>query len=733
MFLLSEALKKYAALLFAAALCAGTVTTASADSFSAEQLAAIPDIPCRTPEETLSGIPDIPVIISSEDEKSEPEIMTETLAVSNQSVNISISFSSDETPDAPETGDTPETDDTPDVPETKDVPLRETISPMGDIPAGQRKKRLGDVDEDSVISSNDALIALRITIFGDGTPVNRALSDTDGDGFITSNDALDILRYSNGFPSEYIDAEKIVDPDGVRWFIGGEGRLFARLPDGSAPEGLVNIGGFVIGFGEDGVLLTGDVTIGGVQYTLTECGVLLDGWQNTEAGISLYSNGTPAEGWADVFDQRFFFRDSAALTGWQTVDGISCYFDDFGAAAKGFTEIDGKTYYFDDSLNRKTGLTDIGGRLYLLFDEGGMAKGWTTVGDSLYYFKENGAAAKGVEKIDGEDYFFEDDSTFESGFIKKEFGTIYKDDYGFMKLGFFSIGDSRYYFAENGAMATGSVTIEGRNYLFGDDGVMITGWYRTGNALSYLLDGETVTGSVTIDGEEYFFENDGILYTGRFLRNGAICFKDDHGVNLTGWQEIDGETYYLGEDGHAATGFTTIEDKLYCFDDNGCMLRSTKADNYRITETGECIKLTTADASTIKYFADDIIESIGANADALCHYVHGHIAYVFVNEPMVYGDPYRAEWDRIAAFGYNKGYGACYHYSALLHVLFQRAGFTSRIVVGTGYYPSLHSYNELLVDGEWVIYDALYDYCAFSIPYTQSLGFTINHLIDFPI
>ncbi len=695
---MNEAYKKYVTLIFTTALAATAFSAAgSADTLSNTELAGIPDIPVLTASDNIESIPELSVTVLPE-EAPEVEIMAESLAKSEPRVSISFSFSQEEetaetadTPEAtsdeaedndstketsdipvvPDTTDTPETADTPDEPETKDEPLKETASPLDDAPEQQKRKRIGDVDLDGEITSYDALTALRIPLFGDGKPVECALSDVDGDGFITSADALEILRFSNGFSSELIDSEAITDENNVKWFTDKDGAVFAFAEDTKLSDGLFNIGGYVVGFGKDGELLTGAADLNGEEYVFTESGVLVNGWQDNAEGKSFFVNGKPLDGWFDAYDQTFLFVNNIAVTGWQTIGEKSCHFDD------------------------------------------------------------NGVAAKGVQTIDGDKYFFEDDGTFETGFIKKEFGTIYKDDYGFMKTGFYTIGDAHYHFADNGVMSTGSETIDGDSYLFGDDGVMITGWYKNGSSRSYLLKGKTATGALTIDGSDYFFEANGIIYTGLYTKEGVTYYKNENGVNQTGWQTIDGEKYYFLDDGKAADGFVTVDGTLYCFEDKGRMLKNTKVGLYTITEDGVCIKLTTVDASTIKYKADDIISQIGTDPTALCMYVHNHVSYYFINEQMVYDNPYNAEWGRIAAFAANKGYGACYHYSSFLDVLFQRAGYTSRIVVGTGYYPSLHSYNELLFDGQWLVYDALYGYCGYSIPYIQSLGFTINHLISY--
>ena len=57
--------------------------------------------------------------------------------------------------------------------------------------------KLGDIDGDTEITGNDALMILRY-VAGAGKNINDAVADVDGDGMITGNDALMILRFVAG-------------------------------------------------------------------------------------------------------------------------------------------------------------------------------------------------------------------------------------------------------------------------------------------------------------------------------------------------------------------------------------------------------------------------------------------------------------------------------------------------------------------------------------------------------
>ena len=77
----------------------------------------------------------------------------------------------------------------------------------------------------------------------------------------------------------------------------------------------------------------------------------------------------------------------------------------------------------------------------------------------------------------------------------------------------------------------------------------------------------------------------------------------------------------------------------------------------------------------------------------------------------------------------NRGYGACYHFSAFMDQLFHAAGYKSRILVGTGNYPSLHSWNQVYINGQWVNYDGVHGYYAVSDAYLRGRTYTFNNYV----
>ena len=765
-------------------------------------VANIPDMPNVTTLRAAANPSNMTRISEVEDVPSGDELVVE---FSGSALHSFAAKETADTPDVPvnETQDTPDnaeadkdtediadkkdTEDTPDTPDVPDEPLKETESPLKNAPKAFKRKFFGDIDSDGVITSFDAFSALRMPFFPQSTPVEFELADVDFDGIVTSADALEILRCSDDLNSVLsVEIDKKIS---VKWFADKDGNIYAEEEDGTKPEGIFNVEGFICVFGENGLLLKGSASVDDRSVTITEDGVLVDGWVEAEGGYTLYNDGKAAEGWVEAYGHSFYLNNNVTVKGWQDIDGKHCYFGVNGVAANGFADIDGKTYYFDAELDQQKGFVLIGDRHYMLYEDGGYATGWTEIDGNNYYFSDNGAAAKGWQEINGdkyyfinettlaeglekignklfafaedgkqilgwesfgddryyftedgaatgaysigdERYYFDEDGTFETGFVKTENGTIYKNDFGFIQKGFRTIENLVYHFADDGIMSTGTQNIDGSEYIFEDNGVMTKGWYTIDGFKAYLLNGKNTTGEAEIDGEKYFFEDDGTIRTGFFKKGSDIYYKTENGFNVTGWQDIDGSKYYFGDDGKAAVGLTSIGNDQYYFDDDAKMLTDTKVGQYRVTEDGKCYKLTTVNSATIKYVADDIIAQVGTNASSLLNYVMGHVSYVYVSEPMVYSNPYAADWGAIAAFAYNRGYGACYHFAALMDVLLQRAGYTTRLVVGTGFYTSLHCYNQVYVNGEWLTYDGVHGLNGVSLGYIASCGYTMNHFVN---
>ena len=126
------------------------------------------------------------------------------------------------------------------------------------------------------------------------------------------------------------------------------------------------------------------------------------------------------------------------LTGWQTIDGY--------------------TYYYDKNGNYLTGVNKISGYYYYFNASGIMRTGWRTYKGDTYYFSKSssayGRALTGLRKITGSYYYF-----------NKE---------GIMCTGWKKISGSKYFFhtkgEEKGAASTGLTKVGKKIYLFDKTG-----------------------------------------------------------------------------------------------------------------------------------------------------------------------------------------------------------------------------------------------------------------------
>ena len=77
----------------------------------------------------------------------------------------------------------------------------------------------------------------------------------------------------------------------------------------------------------------------------------------------------------------------------------------------------------------------------------------------------------------------------------------------------------------------------------------------------------------------------------------------------------------------------------------------------------------------------------------------------------------------------NRGYGACYHFAAYMDQLFHAAGYQSRIIVGTGHYPSLHCWNQIYLNGIWVNFDGVHQLYNMSDSALRARTYTFNNYV----
>ena len=189
--------------------------------------------------------------------------------------------------------------------------------------------------------------------------------------------------------------------------------------------------------------------------------------------------GGKADAWAVWHEAALKLgNESEVVTGWQTIDGKTYYYDSKGVPVKGLKKIGTKTYYFNTKTGvMQTGIQKVSGKSYFFDAKTGEQKtGWQQVGKAWYYFvPKTGVMATGWQQIGKAWYYFEP----KTGAMASGWKQIGKSWYyfvpktGAMKTGWLSSGGKWYYFNKSGVMVTGSVTIGSKTYKFNSSGVCL--------------------------------------------------------------------------------------------------------------------------------------------------------------------------------------------------------------------------------------------------------------------
>jgi len=275
-------------------------------------------------------------------------------------------------------------------------------------------------------------------------------------------------------------------------------------------------------FSDEGILKTGFVLHGNYMYY---CG---------DDGAVVYGDGkrTPV-----LIDGNYYLiaSNGYVLRGWQTVNGIRCFYDyETGQPVWGWVQFKDNVYFVDSSSGKYTGKQYIEGHPYLFDDNGILQTG------SVYFEKENVTS-----------YFYNDGTRAVNQIVQLDDGSYYFDENGYMSTGWIDFANNTYYFDETGKMLFGANKIDGNTYYFGSDGKMRIGLTQA-DGTRYLLDQNGVMqfGFQTVNGKTYYFD----LSTGKAKK---------------GWQKINGNTYYFDKNNEMVTGFLEDKDNTYYFDSNG--------------------------------------------------------------------------------------------------------------------------------------------------------------------
>ena len=380
------------------------------------------------------------------------------------------------------------------------------------------------------------------------------------------------IYYSDGLKGLKQDSSQKVPANALSWGTIGGAKCYYGI-NGKPITGLQIIDKKLYMFDTDGKLLTGFISYRGITRYYTDKGALT-GLQTISGGSYYFSpaNASMIKGLKDISDVKYSFDDDGRNSeGWIVVNGnFRCYIDHNKGVLTGLQQIDGKWYWLGTNGIMCTGMQTVtdstGAQKICLFDEDGeMVYGFVQMNDKLYYFDEKtGERASGWKTINGKKYYFSPSN-------------------GAALKGRQNINNYNYYFdidtAEN---KTGLICYKDHLYCFSD---------KTKDGLTY--------GLTKIDGDLYYFnENSGMAKKG-FLNLDEVYyyFPEETGKSVEGikWVNKDtafyfeksggirkglvtfeGKQYYLHPStGKVTTGLVSSGNKLYCFAENGEMMKNT--------------------------------------------------------------------------------------------------------------------------------------------------------------
>ncbi|MBO5576288.1 MAG: cell wall-binding repeat-containing protein [Ruminococcus sp.] len=352
--------------------------------------------------------------------------------------------------------------------------------------------------------------------------------------------------------------------DGSRCYYGVDGKLLTGLQiidkklymfdeNGKLLTGLIKYRGVTRYYTNNGAL-TGSQTINGDQYYFSPVdGKMIKGLRIiSDVKYSFDDNGRNSEGWIVVNGKYrcYIDHDKGMLTGLQKIDGELYWFGTNGIMRTGMQAIadstgNQKVYYFGEDGAMVHGLVIVNDKLYYLDEKTGeRATGWKTINEKTYYFDlSSGAAFKGRKAIDDYNYYFDTDTCER-------------------KLGMVRINNLIYNFSDktSDGLVHGLTEINGDTYYFNE----------TSGAARY--------GFVNLDDVYYYFSpqigkaEEGI----RWINKTTAYFFEKTGGVKKGLVSYEGKQYYCyPSNGKVSTGLMSIGDKLYCFDDEGAMMRNS--------------------------------------------------------------------------------------------------------------------------------------------------------------
>lgn len=159
------------------------------------------------------------------------------------------------------------------------------------------------------------------------------------------------------------------------WFTDEDGSIYYFFEDGTMAHSWLELDGKKYFPGQDGILDIGWTRIDGNQYFFLE-------------------DGSMATGEMEIEGQNYIFGDDGILaSGLTKMNGKLYYFDENGVKKTGIVHLESGTYYFggyDGSAQYGWVTDDSGNRYYMDPDTLTALTGWQTVNDETLYFNSDG-------------------------------------------------------------------------------------------------------------------------------------------------------------------------------------------------------------------------------------------------------------------------------------------------------------------------------------------------------
>ena len=127
--------------------------------------------------------------------------------------------------------------------------------------------------------------------------------------------------------------------------------------------------------------------------------------------------------------------------------------------------------------------------------------------------------------------------------------------------------------------------------------------------------------------------------------------------------------------------------------------------------------------------ANKILEETGTTPIDIYGFVSNNNKYRYIEETRTLDEIESKGWAYYANYAINNRYVVQYYFAAITELLFQCAGYESRIVYGTGRGTGDHYWNQILIGGEWINYDACNGYYEVDDDYLKKQNYTYKEYL----